>query len=157
MAKSLKPGAQRPDWAALRKAFDAIDTQQSMDELAPAYLRGEIVEPRWAPEYLPALQQWMELRNPEPLIELLASGRLIHPLLLPGLAEVLRAKQTGFVSGAPRKLTEVQEQTIRFMAAQLVGPEKMGATAFDESLADALSVSSDTIKRARLLKPVQNR
>jgi hypothetical protein len=136
-----------PDWEALSKLFDSVDTQQSTSELGPAWQRGEIPEPRWAPEYLPSIEQALQQNDPSALLELLDSGRLIHPVLLPALAQVLRAALQG-KTGRPVKIIDSQKAALRDLYAQLVGPRKMTAAAFCNYWTEALAVDRSTLERA---------
>jgi hypothetical protein len=154
MSSSTVKGSKRPDWAALRSLIEQIDTQQSTDELGPALHRGEIPEPRWAPEYVPALQAALEQRKPEELLALLDSGLLIHPVLLPTLAQVLRGVLHGRMSGRPVKLVENQVAALVQLFEHIVGPGKVRAEDFYADWGERLDVSPETIRRAiRQAKP----
>lgn len=146
MTKSSSPKAQQVDWPAVKAWHQSVDTQSAATELAPALQRGEIVEPRWAPEYVWALEMALDAANEGPLIELLDGQRLIHPGLLPLLAEILRRKAQGLSRGKPKKLTSHQEVAI-LRELEFTRPEKMGE--FDRQLAARFNVSERTIANVR--------
>ncbi len=148
MTRSTSRRTVAHDWAELRKALEAIDTQGSTDELVPAWQRREIPEPRWAPEYVPRLQQSLEQRDHAELLKLLDAGRLIHPILLPVLADVLRSAISGVWVGRPSKLTETQQATLQSLCAEMCGPGRMTKDQFAQDWAGRLGVSASTIKRA---------
>ncbi|KQW36509.1 hypothetical protein [Rhizobacter sp. Root404] len=148
MSRSTVKGSKRPDWAALCALIEQIDTQQTTDELGAAWHRGEIPEPRWAPEYVPALQAALEQRKPEELLALLDAGLLIHPVLLPTMAQVLRGVLYGRMSGRPVKLVEIQVAGLIHLFEHIVGPGKERAEDFYAEWGERLDVSPETIKRA---------
>jgi hypothetical protein len=146
MTKSNSPRARRVDWAAVAALHARIDTQQSTNELVPAWQRNEIVEPRWAPEYVAALETALDGADTGELISLLDSRRLIHPLLLPLLAELLRRQAQGVSVGAPKKLTHDQEDGIRWMF-DIARPKSVGE--FDGRMAKFFNVSERLIANVR--------
>lgn len=145
MTNSRKPNPLKIDWRALHQHFNAVDTQRSIDELVPAWQRGEIPEPRWAPEYIPALQAALEGADESLLIEVLDARRLAHPQLMPLFAELLRRKAQGLSVGRPKKLTEIQEQGIARHFAHV--PQGYRGSLM-QNFADGLGVSKRTIETA---------
>lgn len=148
MTRSTSRRTAAHDWGALRRAIEAIDTPRSTDELVPAWQRGEIPEPLWAPEYVPRLQQALEQRDHAELLALLEARRLIHPILLPVLADVLRSALSGVWVGRPCKLTETQQATLQRLCSEMCGPGRMTKDQFAQDWAGRLGVSPSTIKRA---------
>jgi hypothetical protein len=132
---------RRPDWGKLRELAESFTSKQHRDELAPAWGRGEIPEPLWAPEYVWALQQAIEQHDSTDLLSLLDARRLIHPALLPGLAMLLRMQGK---SGRSIKLLEVQQHQLR----QMYEASGLKRELFREQWAKLLGVSEATIDRA---------
>jgi hypothetical protein len=150
MTASSSPRARRVDWDAVRRIFEAVDSPQSTAELAPAWQRREIPEPRWAPEYVTALEQALDQADASELIRLLEARRLIHPLLLPLLAEFLRRKLQGLSVGKPKKLLAYEERLIRKKFEHRKGTQT--ASEFDAEMAIMFRVGDRTIANARRKK-----
>lgn len=145
MTKRTSRRALAIDWRRVAACFEAVDNHETTKELAPGWQRGEFVEPCWAPEYLHALQAALEGRDFEDLLSLLDGRALLHPQLLPIVAEILRSFLQP-VAGAGSRLTAVQDRNIRHFYDALGRPGELGV--LQRQIATMFGVSVDTIKRS---------
>jgi hypothetical protein len=138
--KSLSARARAHDWARLldivsadRHAFPALNFED---------------------QYTHAIELALVGRKIKPLLKLLDDGEILHPALLPALADVIRS-QTDGARGTPARLTEHQNRMIRqlfksFTADNIVGRrrEQMKMGELRQWLADKFKVSVATIERS---------
>lgn len=133
--KSRSARAKKRDWSRL---LDIV----SKDSLAHPTLDFE-------EQYVHAIQKALHGRDNKPLLELLDRRAMIHPALLPALADVIRSQRDTAV-GVGARLTALQDRNIRSyfdaFTTHVRPPQRIGEV--QDKLAKLFHVSPDTIGRS---------
>lgn len=138
------------DWRALEEAVEG----DNFADIRRMELWEQHEEHRarvgWEPEYVHALQKSIEGKDHERLMELLSSGKALHPLLLPLVSHAMHL-MIEKRAGRSRALTDRQAENVRTYVKMLLAGPVMGVGDAQGEAAKQWKVSIPTIKRA--LKP----
>ena len=108
-------------------------------------------EMEWNLAYGQAIEQVIEQGNAIPLIRMLDAGLPVHPLMLPALADAIRAISQGRRSGAHRALTSIEERAV--VSAIKVMARTTSLIRAQERIAGESGVSVETVRRAWRKRP----